>query len=636
MKKLLISVILGYLGYLLFATSCANIGTPTGGDKDTIAPVVVKTVPVVDARNYRGKTVNITFDEFIISTEVSQDLVVSPPIAKRPTIKTKSKTLIVDFGEQLKPNTTYSLDFRNSIADNNEKNPLNNFRFSFSNGPALDSLMVGGYVRMAENMEPVEDALVLLHRLDSLSAFTDSVPDYIARTDEEGFFMISNIGSGAYKLYALQDADNSMTYNSKDELIAFVDSLIVPEVPFLPDSAMTVHLEALADSLGDAHDHEHDHEQLGLPTEITPFYLLMFQEVSFDQYLMDSKRERPNLCQFVFENSLTDSFRISLLNEPVKADWGSLEFSAKRDSVNLWIRDTVLAGMDTLKFQLNYQVLDSMENFVMQTDTIDLYYEKPQEKERKRKKDDEQEEKKVPHFSFRGNGKDGYDIYRRYTLTSPEPLEQFDVSAIHLSTMVDTVETPLKFDFIADSTNLTKFYIDYRWEFAEEYMIRIDSAAAFNISGNPSNELKQKIKVRDEGYYAKVILTISNLRGPSLIQLLKNTEKEEVVQQIAVAGDGEIEFPYLNPDKFKIRLIIDRNENGKWDTGDLAKGQQPERVVYFPKILKLRSNFEIRENWNLPGDLNFEKDIIDEDDANKDPKKKGSGQQAGRRPGSTR
>ncbi len=118
MKRLLAILIPGYLAYLVFTTSCANPGMPAGGDKDSIAPVVLKTVPAMNARGYKDHQIEITFDEFIIPDEVSTKLVVSPPLAKKPLLKTKSKTLIVDLGEQLKPNTTYSLDFKDAIVDN--------------------------------------------------------------------------------------------------------------------------------------------------------------------------------------------------------------------------------------------------------------------------------------------------------------------------------------------------------------------------------------------------------------------------------------------------------------------------------------------------------------------------------------
>ena len=85
------------------------------------------------------------------------------------------------------------------------------------------------------------------------------------------------------------------------------------------------------------------------------------------------------------------------------------------------------------------------------------------------------------------------------------------------------------------------------------------------------------------------------------------------LQKAVLEKDGEVEFPFIKPEKYKIRLIVDRNQNGQWDTGDLDQWKQPERVIYYPKILKIRSNFEIQESWVLPDDLQFSKKLIDED-----------------------
>lgn len=619
MRKFIVTAVMGYLAYLIFTTSCANPGVPVGGDKDTIAPVVLKTLPEMDGVNFKGKAVNITFDEFIQSTDVSEALVVSPPVKKKPVVRTKSKTLILDFGDQLKPETSYSLDFKNSIADNNEKNPLVNYRMAFSTGPVLDSLELGGYVRMAENMEPVKDVTVLLHRNDSLHFFRDSIPDYISKTDSAGFFKLTNLAAGAYRMYALLDADNSLTFNSTDELIAFSDSLVVPEMPLVPDSTLLKHLAQQGDSL----QPEQKQPNTFVQPELAPHYLLLFEEPSYKQYLESSKRDRANLCTFIFDEPLTDSFRLDLISPKATPDWSLLEFSAKRDTLNVWIRDTALSQIDTLKLALGYEVLDSMQQMVIQTDTVDMYFAKPEVKEKRRKKEDEKVETKVPNFSFKGNGKDGFDVYSKFLLEVPEPLESFDFSKIHLSQKVDTLWENREFAVEADSVNLRRYRILHRWDFEQEYQLEIDSAAAFSIGAFPSSPFKQRLKVKEEGYYAKIVLTISKLYGPSFVQLLKNTDKEEVVQQLAIDKDGAIEFPYLAPEKFKIRLVIDPNQNGKWDSGNISEGLQPERVVYYPKILKMRSNFQIEENWVLPDDLQFKKELIDEDkDAN--DKKQGS------------
>ncbi|KOH43300.1 Ig-like domain-containing domain [Sunxiuqinia dokdonensis] len=621
MRKIFPILFFAYLGYLVFTTSCANPGMPTGGAKDSIPPVVVRTVPEFNGRNYKGTEVSLTFDEFVISDQLREALVVSPPLAKRPMIRTKSKTLMIDLGDELKENQTYSLDFKDAIADNNEKNPLEDFRFSFSTGPDFDSLMIGGYVKDAKNLEPIEGAVVMLHAMTDVGAFKDSIPDYIAKTDKEGFYVISNIAQGNYRLYALLDADNTLTYNQELEQIAFFDSLVVPQDLALPDYESELNSE---DTLSIK-----DKRQNALET---PFFLMLFEEEYFDQYLDEYKRERANLVRFHFPESVSDSLRLELLQPtPMADDWNYLEYNTTHDSLMLWLTDTVLMNSDTLKLKLSYQVADSLQNLVMTSDTLELVYTKPEVTGRRRaKKEAEDQPEPIPHIAFKHNAKsNGFDVYRDIALEAPEPLSSFDWSMISLYQKVDTLEEARTFEMWQDSLSARKFYIRYPWEFEEEYRLQVDSAAAYNYSGHPNNMLNQRIGIQEESFYAKIILNISGLAGDGIIQLLENTDNEKVLQQIRIAEDSEIEFPYLKPDKYKIRLILDRNNNGVWDTGDLDEGIQPEQVMYFPKILKLRSNFEVREAWALPL-IQYEKELIDEDKQKEDAKNKSRNTQSQR------
>ncbi|TDO02732.1 Ig-like domain-containing protein [Sunxiuqinia elliptica] len=619
MKRIFPILILAYVAYLVFTTSCANPGMPSGGDKDTIPPVVIKTEPGFNARMFQESEIRLTFNEFVITDELREALVVSPPLEKRPLIRSKSKTLIIDLGDDLRENTTYSLDFKDAIKDNNEKNPLEDFRFSFSTGADFDSLMIGGYVKNAQNLEPVEGALVMLHNLHEIGAFKDSIPNYIAKTDEEGFYIISNIAPGAYRLYAVLDADNSLTYNQELEQIAFVDSLVIPQNLNLPGYDTETNPE---DTVSVSTKQQDALE--------TPFFLMLFEEESFNQYLDNNKRDQANMLNLYFSESLSDSFQVELLQpEPSKEPWSYIEYNKTRDSLMIWLTDTVLSQQDTILMAIQYQVADSLNKLVMQHDTLDFFYKKPEStnNRRRRKKDDDKPEP-IPHITFKNNLKgQGYDVYRNIVLEAPEPLERFNWDAIQLVQQVDTLEETVEFEMWQDSLSKRKFYIHHPWEFEQTYRLKVDSAAAYNYAGHPSNEINQKFTIQEESHYAKIILAIGGLNEPGIVQLLDNSDEEKVLQEIRIKGDGEIEFPFLEPDKYKIRLVFDRNDNGKWDTGNLDEGLQPERVMYYSKILKLRSNFEVKEGWVLPM-VQYEKELIDE---NKEKAKKKQSQRSGRR-----
>ncbi len=604
--------------YLIFYTSCANIGSPSGGPKDSIPPVVVKTIPVLRGKNYTDKEVRLTFDEFINSDEIAEKLVISPPMKKKPVIKMKAKTLIVEFTEELRKESTYSLDFKDAVADNNEKNPIKDFRFSFSTGQKFDSLKVVGYVKNAITQEPVEKALVLLHHQKEYTAFIDSIPDYIGTTNKEGLFMIDNLAPGAYRLYALTDADNSLTYNSKSELIAFADSLIVPSAKYIaePDTIVKG-----ADTIVVAGHVDY------LPK---PQYLMMFEEIKFDQYLNSSKRNQGNKCDFYFAESLSDSFKVNLIKPKPTKEWSYIESNLKRDSITVWLTDTVFSKTDSLKFELKYQVLDSLNQLVMKHDTIELNYTAPKTPKVKRKKN---ELPVTPTINLNTNiNISAHDIYRPIRLEAPEPLSSFDTTKVRLYSIEDTIKTRIPITVKKDSTSVRKYFIEHQWTPNTNYQFQVDSAAAYNIYGYPNNKINQKFKIQKEDYYGKIILTISGLSGPAIVQLLGNDKDEKVLQKIQILEDGKIEFPYLKPEKYKIKLIIDSNKNGKWDTGYLAKGLQPEEVVYYPKIIKVRSNFEYKETWEIKYQPDYKKNLIDEELEKEKARKKEQEKKKGKKP----
>jgi len=598
--KSIVPLLLGIsLFYLIFYTSCANIGSPTGGLKDTIPPVVVKTIPELRGTNYKGSDVRFTFNEFITPEDIREKLVISPPMKKKPVIKMKGKTLIVEFAQNPKKETTYSLDFKDAVADLNEKNPIEAFQFSFSTGSTFDSLRVAGFVKNALSQEPVEKALVSLYRDLNYTAFVDSIPQYIGTTNKEGFFMINNVAPGQYRLYALMDADNSLTYNSHAENIAFADSVIVPSAKYVVRNDTIVK----------------DQDTLVITGHVDylpkPRYLMMFQEEKFDQYLDSYKRPQGNKCDFYFAESLSDSFHVSLLKPAPTKDWSFIESNLKRDSITVWLTDTVFSKKDSLKFELKYQVLDSLNQLVIKRDTLEMIYAAPKTVKTKKKKN---EGSQIPTINLIHNiNPSAHDIYQRIQIEAPEPLTSFDFSKVRLYSMVDTVKTRIPIEVKKDTNSIRKYFIEHHWTPNSNYLFQVDSAAAYNIYGHPSNKIDLKFKTQKEDFYGKIFLTISGLTGPAIVQLLANEKDERVLQKIQILEDGKIEFPFLKPNKYIIRLILDSNKNGKWDTGFLASDLQPEEVIFYPKIIKVRSNFEYKENWQINYKPDYKKELIDEE-----------------------
>jgi hypothetical protein len=153
----------------------------------------------------------------------------------------------------------------------------------------------------------------------------------------------------------------------------------------------------------------------------------------------------------------------------------------------------------------------------------------------------------------------------------------------------------------------------HQWKYGTNYKLEIDSGAIRNIYSLDSKKLKEEFKTKDEEAYGKIILTIKNISIPTIIQLLGDEKEEKIYQSVTVLKDGLVTFKYLEPRKYLIKAIFDRNGNGKWDSGDLKKRIQPEEVMYYLSVVKVRSNWDNKDSWTLPTQHNFSKKIVDEE-----------------------
>lgn len=592
--------IVAVLAWTVIISSCANIGMPVGGPKDTIPPVLLSSDPLHRELNFDGDNVKLTFNEFLKTDQISEILVISPPLEKRASIKTKSKTLIIQFNEDLKDSVTYSLDFKNSIVDNNEQNPIENLRLSFSTGPDYDSLRIAGRVANGFNLEPIDKGLVLLQSNLHDSAVFRVRPDYIAKTDEEGLFMIDNIAEGRYHVFALNDLNNDMLYNEGAEEIAFLDSIIVPRAEFHsnPDT-MVKGVDSML-VLG----HTHFYPE--------PFYMRYFMEDIFDQYMESGERETRNKCLFLFNESVEDTFNVRLLGQEVD-DWQLFEYNRNVDSIVMWITDTTLMKNDSLFMELSYYLLDSMGEQYVHNDTLLMRYTDKEVNTRKRKRKEKEAEGPVPipQFSWVADVSSTMELNGSIQITSPEPIDGFDQSMMRLFLAEDTLKTPLDISVTEHPTAYRTYIVSHNWNPQTGYIFEIDSAACTNIYGITSHSLTKSFKTREEDYYGSIAFDFTSVEMPMIVQLLKNNDDEDVLRQQTFSQNGTVTFEYLKPESYKVKVIYDKNGNGKWDAGSYQDRYQPERVAYVSEVLKLRSNWSTTHPWDLVPDPTFSKNIID-------------------------
>jgi hypothetical protein len=588
--------------YSLFFSSCANQGQgPSGGPRDTIAPLVTISIPENFQTNYSGKEINLTFNEFVVPDNLSEKLVISPPLAKKPEIKTIGKSIIIKISENLIPNRTYSIDFQDGIKDYTEGNKTEGLRIIFSTGNQLDSLQIGGHIFNAFNLTPVKDVLATLYTIDSDSVFRGLSPDFIARTNEEGYFLFDNLPPGQYKLYGLNDADKNLFFSQQTELIAFADSMISPSVKFNYEPDTIISGKDTIISKG---------HNIYSPDNVS---LFLFEEKVFYQYIVSFKRDFRDRLLFVFSEPVTDSLKIDPIDSVFPESWNETELSSNKDTVIVYITDSTMIKTDTLFFGIKYTVTDSTGNFVSKTDTLKMIAKKAEFPKTKKKNDNTGDEQ---FFKFSSNiVSSNFDLNSNIIIEAPSPINELNKELFALNEMInDSTLKPLNFDLQQIKGSKRKFHLLFPLAEDKKYQLSIDTAVVKTISGLANAGFITKFTTQKADFYGSIILSLSGIEGMGNLLLLKFSEKEEVIKEITVEGPKkDVVFDFLKPEKYILKYYSDLNGNGKWDNGNLAENRQPEPVTYFQKVINVKSNWEIKENWELKPDVSQAKKIIDED-----------------------
>ena len=218
---------------LAIISGCAKRGSPTGGPIDSIPPVLVNANPKINSTNFDSEEIRLTFDEFVKLDKVQDQLIISPPVEKSAyeikPLTGVTKKVFLKFIDTLDVNTTYTINFGNSIKDNNENNPLTFFSYTFSTGETIDSLYVKGNISDAYDIVTDEYVSIHLYRIDS--TLNDSIifnkrPTYISNSLDSTSYTFKNIREGKYLIVAMKDVDNNYFFDPFYDKIGFIDSLI--------------------------------------------------------------------------------------------------------------------------------------------------------------------------------------------------------------------------------------------------------------------------------------------------------------------------------------------------------------------------------------------------------------------------
>lgn len=565
--------------------SCANMATPNGGPYDERPPRFVSSTPLPNQTNYTGKKVEILFDELIQIEKPTENVIITPPQMEMPIVRTSGRKVVIELKDSLQPNTTYTIDFTNSIVDNNEKNVLENFSFAFSTGQGIDTLEVAGVLLNAENLEPMPGVTIGLHSNLDDSAFVSLPFTRTSLTNDKGEFTIRNIAPGTYRIYALNDVNRDYKFDQPGEDIAFLDSLIVPTFE-MASRQDTIWKDSLTvDTI--------------LTIGYTHFYpddiqLRLFKEKFERQYMLKPERTQENRLSLRF-NAPVDTVPVPVpVNfTPADTSWYFVQKAEEDRTFHYWLTDSTVWQQDTLLVSVDYPKSNSLNILQTQVDTVQFLMRRRPVKKPK-KKDDEPEPTVFLGMAIDAPG--SMDLFDTISVVFDEPVTGLTKDFFYLDQKVDTLWQAVDFEFFPDTANSLGFFINRPWKYGEEYRLEVDSATIYSLYGKWNDFFSSEFSIKKEEEYGHLYINIAGVDTTAYVELLNGSDQPV---RKAKVKDGGVLFMDLKPDKYYARLVVDLNDNGKWDTGKYADKRQPETVYYAPKVFNIMQNWQVEENWNV-------------------------------------
>lgn len=553
---------------LLLAAGCAKQGMPTGGPKDVTPPKTSRMTPPNGTLNSQSQDFYIEFDEYVVIKDAENNILISPPMKERPEVKTKGKGIKVTIKDTLQPNTTYLFQFKEAIADFNEGNLLPSVEYVFSTGDYIDSMMVKGSVVEALSMAPDKD-MVSVWLMDeeryrqAIKAIGDTnveapQPNYITRTDKGGHFSFNNIKPGRYHVVAIKDEDKNNIVGI-GEAVAFIDTTTASTVMPKPENTKKDSAATQTDSI----------------QEKVP-------ETGITLRLSTPKTDRQRLTgsDFISAGKVVLTSLLPLTDPQIDAGAEKITWrlNSQRDTLTLW---TIRKECDSLQIT----VIDSSGI----NDTLRLRWNKTKAKKK-----------------TAGGAPANHGDMRISTSTLP----YYDTLALLFSIPLDTSQCRLdsvaQIMLLKDSTvqscdamldnSAMKAKLLYRFRQDEKYTVMVAKNRFTSIYGVGNDSINSSLTVTKAEDYGNLTLTI-NGTGKFIVDLLDDSGKTKHTK--SVNDGGKVAFSNLSPMKYRVRVIVDSNGNGVWDSGDFASQLQPEKVVYLDKTLDIRANWDFEEELTI-------------------------------------
>jgi uncharacterized protein (DUF2141 family) len=531
-----LSYTLTLIGLISLIYGCASIQTPQGGPRDDKAPEIITMVPKNLTTNFNAKKIFIEFDEYFKIENEVKEFSISPELATAPTLKVKQKRLEITFIDTLEKNTTYTLNFGKAIADINEGNAIKNLTYVFSTGPYLDSLSIKGRVTNTRTGKPELDAVAFILPINRDTLLGKGRPSIYTRTDSNGNFALNNLRKDTYRIYALKETNGDKIYQQPTDEIGFIKDSVV------------------------------------LTNNIDSANMKLFKEDALTFRVLDRKLEKDGSISFAFNQKLKKP-EVVVLDPPALDVSKKFKFSKYHDSLKVWLSDL---SFDSTKISIKD------DGKLLQTTTIT------------RGKKETYTRILTAAGNLEGNTLNPNSALK---LTFNLPVDSVDKNKIIL---LEDSTAVTNFTVVKDSADFLSYYVRYPWKAKRPYDIKYQAGAFTAIFNAKNKEFTQNFtQGSKEDYGTLIVKVVLPEKNKSYILEVLN-DNSAVVNTTVLAQDTTVTFRNYRAGRYAFRIIYDNNKNGIWDTGNVFKRLQPERIWNSPLEISIRPLWDKDTTVTIP------------------------------------
>jgi uncharacterized protein (DUF2141 family) len=521
--------------------------TPSGGPKDTTPPKVVGEKPENGSVNFTGKTIKITFDEYVTLNNPIENVIFSPPMGERVDYSTKGKSVVVKLNDTLRANTTYNLLFSDCIQDFHEGNKLNSYNYAFATGDSIDLHKLFGKVVNAETNKAEAGVFVMLYEEDIDSLPLTVHPNYITKTNDQGRFSFNHLKPLYYKIFALKDINFNFIYDLPNESIAFAENMFQAKF-YATDSLLKVDSTAFIN-------------------------LQMFQEADTVQLLHPYLNPKPGVYHF-----------------PYKLPVHAFDFQMEGDFLIDYF-STINATQDTLTLYLKSFFQEPIDMYIQtdtQIDTVELLPFKTAGKTQKAP---------IPELKISLSNKD--DLYAPTLLSFSYPVKPVDSAQIFITATVRGGNDTTAIYLSVPDSFVMQLPLPFTFDPKINYTLWFKDSLFYGYNGASHDTITFTFSKKTEKDYGNLIIDykIDEKNNANFIVELQFNQK--TVRRDILSFSTIVEYQHLLPGSYRIKVIEDRNKNGKWDTGNYRKKLQPETIFTIDKEITIRGFWDIEEEIEL-------------------------------------